>query len=238
MSNRFKNLVFDNKSNDEKDEPNKNVKYEEPKLKENSRWKREGDDANRFKTSNNKDGNRENYREGNRGENYREGSRGNYRVGGNREGNSVGNYRDGGNREGNSGRNYRDGGNRGGGNRGNYRGGNRNNFNRRYKGNYRKPTGPAPCAADRFGINFNNLERFDKTNEKMIEKKKKVVEKPKFVKMKKDEEEYVPTQEEMKITLAMAQKYQYVTESEDEGEDEEDDAVSVDSMDDWKPQHL
>ena len=72
----------------------------------------------------------------------------------------------------------------------------------------------------------------------MIEKKKKVVEKPKFVKMKKDEEEYVPTQEEMKITLAMAQKYQYVTESEDEGEDEEDDAVSVDSMDDWKPQHL
>ena len=237
MSNRFKNLVFDNKSNDEKDEPNKNVKYEEPKLKENSRWKREGDDANRFKTSNNKDGNRENYREGNRGENYREGSRGNYRVGGNREGNSVGNYRDGGNREGNSGRNYRDGGNRGGGNRGNYRGGNRNNFNRRYKGNYRKPTGPAPCAADTFGINFNNLERFDKTNEKMIEKKKKVVEKPKFVKMKKDEDD-VQTEEEMKITLAMAQKYQYVTESEDEGEDEDDDAVSVDSMDDWKPQHL
>ena len=30
MSNRFKNLVFDNKSNDEKDKPNENVKYEEP----------------------------------------------------------------------------------------------------------------------------------------------------------------------------------------------------------------
>ena len=220
MSNRFKNLVFDNKSNDEKDEPNKNVKYEESKLKENSRWKREGDDANRFKTSNNRHGNRENYREGS--------SRENYRVGGNREGNNGRNYRDGGNRG---------VGNRGGGNRGNYTGGNRNNFNRKYKGNYRKPTGPAPCAADRFGINFKNLERFDKTNEKMIEKKKKVVEKPKFVKMKKDEDD-VQTEEEMKITLAMAQKYQYVTESEDEGEDEDDDAVSVDSMDDWKPQHL
>ena len=47
-----------------------------------------------------------------------------------------------------------------------------------------------------------------------------------------------PTEEEMKITLAMAEKYQYVTESEDEGEYEDDDAESVDSMEDWKPQHL
>jgi hypothetical protein len=204
-NNRFKNLVFDNKSNDEKKEP--------PKLKENSRWKIEGGDTNRFKTSNNRGGNRGNYR------------------GNNREDNREGNRED--NREGNRG-NYR-----GGGNRGNYRGGNRNNFNRRYKGNYRKPSGPAPCAADRFGINFKNLEKFDTKNEKMIHKKKEVVEKPKFVKMKKDEEEYVPTEEEMKITLAMAQKYQYITESEDEGEDEQDDdAVSVDSMEDWKPQHL
>ena len=39
MSNRFKNLVFDNKSNDKK---------EDTKLKENSRWKREEGDANRF----------------------------------------------------------------------------------------------------------------------------------------------------------------------------------------------
>ena len=219
MSNRFKNLVFDNKSNDEKKEP--------PKLKENSRWKRAEGDSNRFKSSNNRSGNRENYRGGGNREEGRE----NYRGGGNREG--RGNYRGGGNREEGRG-NYR-----GGGNRGNYRGGNRNNFNRKYKGNYKKPSGPAPCAADRFGINFKNLEKFDTTNEKMIQKKKEVVEKPKFVKMKKDEEEYVPTKEEMKITLAMAQKYQYITESEDEGEDEQDDdAVSVDSMEDWKPQHL
>ena len=53
-NNRFKNLVFDNKSNDEKKEP--------PKLKENSRWKRAEGDSNRFKSSNNRDGNRENYR--------------------------------------------------------------------------------------------------------------------------------------------------------------------------------
>ena len=130
MSNRFKNLVFDNKSNNKK---------ENTKLKENSRWKREEGDANRFKSSN-------------RGSN-KEGNKGNYR---------------------------------GGGARGNYRGGNRNNFNRKYKGgNYQKPTGPAPCAADKFGINFKNLEKFDKNQEKTIEKKKEQVVKPKFMKMEK-----------------------------------------------------
>lgn len=178
MSNRFKNLVFDNKPKNSK---------EEPKLKQNSRWKKEeSNDTNRFKTSSNK---------------------GNYRSDNRRNTNRRGSNRD-----------------------------NRNNFNRKYKANYKKPTGPAPCAADRFGINFKNLEKFDKNQNKMMENKKETVEKRKIMKMEKKDEG--PTEEEMKITLAMAEKYQYVTESEDEGEYEDDDAESVDSMEDWKPQHL
>ena len=196
MSNRFKNL---NLKNDDKPSKKTNKKvYQTPKLKENSRWKRNDveEPKNRFQSSRNEDTRRTtNTRIPN--DNIRSKNNRNYDR-----------------------------------NRG------RNNFNRKYKAGYKppKPSGEAPCAADRFGINFKNLEKFDTKQNKMMEKKK-VIEKPKIMKMEK-EEEYELTEEDRKLTLAMAQQYQYFTESEEDDEELDDDVSSVDSMENWKPQHL
>ena len=120
MSNRFKNL---NLKNDDKPSKKTNKKvYQTPKLKENSRWKRNDveEPKNRFQSSRNEDTRRTtNTRIPN--DNIRSKNNRNYDR-----------------------------------NRG------RNNFNRKYKAGYKppKPSGEAPCAADRFGINFKNLEKF------------------------------------------------------------------------------
>ena len=57
--------------------------------------------------------------------------------------------------------------------------------------------------------------------QKKIAKQRKI-EKPKLKPLIKNEEDEVINDEDLAITLAMAQKYQYVTESEEEGEEEDE----------------
>ena len=190
MSNRFKNLLKDNTSKN-----TKKKNFEEPKLKQNSRWQINDTEekTNRFQSSKNTSY-KKNENSNNRNENSNN-------------------------------RNFER-------NRG------RNNFNKKYKAGYkpRKPSGPAPCAADRFGINFSNLEKFDKSKNSKIEMKETVVKERKFIKMENGDDDI--TEEERKITLALAQQYQYYTESEEEEENDDDDVESVDSIENWEQQHI
>ena len=247
MSNRFKKLVGDTQSpskkfTKEKEEPkltrwNRNnvketsnrfkssgrnlsqKKEEEPKLALNSRWKRNDNEDE-------KDSQYGSGRGDDRGENRKYGSS---RRDDRDENRKYGGSSD---RRENSGDRYGDRKMRGG-DSGSARYGdrnNRNNFNRKYKAGYKRVEGPAPCAADRFGINFKNLEKFkkvEKTKDKKIEKKQ-------AIKIEEIIEEL--SKDEIATTLALAEQYQYQTESEEELDDE--DAKSVDSMENWKPRHI
>jgi len=258
MSNRFKNLVNDDisskkeqklhvnsrwKKDDAEDTSNRfkfsgrNSSYtrkkdekEEPKLALNSRWKRTDDEIKDDEPKIGVDNDRRDRRE-NRGSRYddrniRDGDR-NMRGGDRNMRDGDRNIRDGDRNMRGGDRNMRGGGS-GGARYGDRN--NRNNFNRKYKAGYKRTEGPVPCTADRFGINFSNLEKFKKIekNPKREKEKKKVI----------ITEEITPglSKDEIATTLALAEQYQYQTESDEEFDDE--DAESVDSMENWKPNHI
>ncbi len=241
MSNRFKKLVSDTQS------PSKKftIEKEEPKL---TRWKRNNveDTSNRFKFSERnlshkrKEDEKEEprlalnsrWKRKDEDEDEKDSQYGSGR--GDRDENRK--YGGSGDRRENSGSRYGDkkyGEMRRDGDSGSARYGdrnNRNNFNRKYKAGYKRVEGPAPCTADRFGINFSNLEKYKKIekNPDQKEEKKKAI--------KTEEITMGLSKDEIATTLALAKQYQYQTESEEELDDE--DAESVDSMENWKPRHI